>query len=517
MITNSVAKYNFTVWVSFALLLGAFCFQYHVDFGNLLKRWNEQDFTYCYLVPVLFVYLVYINRQSLKAVEMKPSITGAVILLVSAFLYLAGKLGSLETLTYIGMWLGIIGLTTLLFGHRITKALAFPFLILGFIVPVPAFLNRLFTFKLKLIASSLSVKLLQFIGVSVFREGNVIDLGINQLQMVDACSGLRYVYPLLLMGLLFAYFLHRQWWQRGLIVAATVPIAVISNAIRIAVTGLLTVHVSPEVAAGFFHGFSGWLIFMVSLLFLLIMSFILKFLGKKQEKGTVQPTHQLNNESNFTLRGIKIKYLLPTALFFLIVWGLHTTLASTQIVPSRKKFDEFPAKIAHWKGKRTYLQEEIMRELWADDYLQIQFNNTTTGDVVLLFVPYYEYQGTRHTAHSPVSCLVGGGFAPRSTRILTRTFPEPFREVRIRQMVLEKGDQLLLSNYWFQQRGRVIVSEYSNKWHLFLDSLTKRRTDGALVRLEMPLSRRQSVKEAQDVMDSFTQQLMKILPEYVPG
>ena len=84
-------------------------------------------------------------------------------------------------------------------------------------------------------------------------------------------------------------------------------------------------------------------------------------------------------------------------------------------------------------------------------------------------------------------------------------------------MVMEKNRDRLISNYWFQQRGRVIVSEYANKWYLFWDSLFKRRTDGALVRLEMPLRRGQTVEEAQAVMDSFTRHLMKILPEYVPG
>ena len=83
-------------------------------------------------------------------------------------------------------------------------------------------------------------------------------------------------------------------------------------------------------------------------------------------------------------------------------------------------------------------------------------------------------------------------------------------------MVLEKNRQLLLSNYWFYQRGRVIGDAYTNKWFLFYDSLTKRRTDGALVRIEMPLREGQTVEQGQAVMDAFTQELMEILPAYVP-
>jgi len=170
-----------------------------------------------------------------------------------------------------------------------------------------------------------------------------------------------------------------------------------------------------------------------------------------------------------------------------------------------------------WQGEKTYLSEEILGSLWADDYVQINFTNTKTRDDILLFVPYYKYQEARHTAHSPVSCLLGGGFAPLSRKIIKKNFPPPFGEVEIRQIVLEKDARRILANYWFQQRGRIIGNDYWNKWYLFQDAITKRRTDGALVRLEMPLQDGQDVKSGQDVMDSFTREVMKILPEYVPN
>jgi exosortase D (VPLPA-CTERM-specific) len=439
------------------------------------------------------------------------------ILLLSEFLYLAGKLGSMETLTYIAMWVAFVGLSITILGFGMVRAIAFPLLILAFIVPVPPFLNRLFTFKLKLIATTLSVKVLHLLGILVFQEGNMIDLGVTQLQVVDACSGLRYVYPLIIVGLLVGYLYHKTFWKRILIVAVTIPIAVVSNALRIAITAALAVHVSPEVSESFFHGFSGWLIFMISILFLSIISKLLKTNRGKTEKESIQPAKGLHENRIFELGKINRSYLYVSAVFFVALWGLNTTLASTQNNPWRQRFVEFPLKIADWQGKKSYLSQEILKNLWADDYVQITYYKKETGDMLILFVPYYEYQGTRRTAHSPVSCLLGGGFAPKSRSVVERDFPPPFGRVAIKQMVMEKNRDLLLSNYWFQQRGRVIVSEYANKWYLFWDSLFKRRTDGALVRLEMPLRRGQSVEDAQAVMDSFTRHLMKILPEYVPG
>lgn len=506
------------VYISLISLVAAFCLQYFVDFRNLLIRWDTGDFSYCYLVPLIFCYLVWTNRRALAGLSMRPSGWGLVAVGGSGILYLGGKLGSIETLVYLGIWTALLAMALLVMGRRVVRALAFPFLILIFIVPLPPFLNRLFTFKLKLISSALSVGMMQWAGLSVFRDGNIIDLGITQLQVVDACSGLRYVYPLILMGLVFAYLFHKSTWERIVVIGSTVPLSVVSNALRIAITGYLTLKVSPEAAEGFFHGFSGWLIFMVSFAFLGVLSWFLKVVKRKVfkkipvrvEKSTAEPFR-------FQLKQLRVSYLWIATGLFVGFWAVQTAFATGQAAPKRRAFAEFPSTIGRWQGEKSYLRKEILDSLWADDYTQIHFKNRDTGDLILLFVPYYTYQGTRHTAHSPVSCLVGGGFAPLSRKILKRNFPPPFGRVKIRQMVLEKGRDRILSNYWFQQRGRIIVSEYANKWYMFWDSVTRHRTDGALVRLEMPMRPGQSVADAQAVMDAFAMELMKLLPAYVPN
>jgi EpsI family protein len=289
--------------------------------------------------------------------------------------------------------------------------------------------------------------------------------------------------------------------------------------LRIAITGYLTLKVSREAAEGFFHGFSGWLIFMVSFVFLALLSGLIKVLRARILKQV--PVHDRpDKEGTFSpFYGTQTSFLLVGAALLLGFWAVHATLASAQIYPDRKPFEAFPTQIGAWEGKMTEVEGELLeKELWADDYVQAFFKHEETGSALLLFVPYYKFQGTRHTAHSPVACIVGGGgFAPRSRREMEKTFPSPFGEVEIMQMVFEKGDDILLSNYWFQQRGRIISNEYANKWFMFWDSITRQRTDGALVRIEMPLKRGQDIESAQAVIDGFTRKLMKILPEYVPN
>jgi exosortase D (VPLPA-CTERM-specific) len=514
----STSRDRWHIGIALAILAGAFCLQYHTVFGNLVRRWNSEDFEYCYLVPFIFLYLLYTNRESLKGHERSPALSGLIVIGFSGVLYLAGQLGSMETLTYVGIWMAVIGLSLTLCGPGMTKNLAFPLLVLAFIVPLPPFLNRLFTFKLKLLSSALSVKMMQASGLSVFREGNIVDLGLTQLQVVDACSGLRYVYPLVFMGLLFGYFFQKKWWERLVVLFATIPIAVFSNALRIAITGYLSKKVSPDMADSFFHSFSGWLIFMVSLGFLLCLSGLLRVIRPAHAKGAPERLEQRRPPPRpFDLNQLKPSYVWMASVLFFFFWGLNATFASALIRPSRTSFEKFPTRIGDWIGERTLLREEILDALWADDYVQIRFTHLSTRDVLWLFAPYYEYQGTRHTAHSPVSCLVGSGFAPASRTVLGRNWPPTFGQVEIRQMVLARDGELLLSNYWFQQRGRVIVSEFANKWFLFWDSLTRRRTDGALVRLEMPLKQGRDIRQAQGVMDAFTRELVRILPQYIPG
>ena len=506
------------VLMSLLVVAGAFVLQYYTDFGRLLQKWDSEDFSYCYLVPLLFVYLVFSKWQTLKKIEIAPSYSGIPVLLLAGVLQFVGWIGSLQTLAFMSIWVSLIGLALLTLGARVVKALSFPFVVLAFIVPLPPFLNNLFTFNLKLISSALAVEMMQLAGLSVFRAGNIIDIGVTQLQVVDACSGLRYVYPLFLMGLMSAYLFHKRWWQRIIIIFGTVPISILANAVRIAVTGYLSVHVSQALADGFFHGFSGWLVFLVSFVFLALLSWLLNSVKRKPPvEASLRSTEESKSPSALNVTKISASLMWTASAILLAFWLLHTSFASALISPPRKTFEQFPVAIGEWQGEKMYLSEQILGALWADDYVQINFTNAKTQNNLLLFIPYYKYQESRHTAHSPVSCLLGGGFAPISRDIIKKTFPPPFGEVEIRQMVLEKGGQRVLSNYWFQQKGRIIGNDYWNKWYLFQDAITKRRTDGALVRIEMPLREGQDARSGQAVVDSFTQQLMKILPEYIPN
>src|SRR5512143_30014 len=226
--------------------------------------WAREDYNYCYLIPFVVAYLIWEKKDNWQKEASVPSWGGLFSLLPGLLLFWVGELAGEFFSLYISSWLVVTGL---LWGHagwKKLKTMAFPLFTSLFLFPLPNFINTKLTFNLKLLSSELGIKIIQLFGMSAFREGNVIDLGFTQLQVVDACSGLRYLIPLVLMGIMMAYYYHAALWKRAIIVLSSIPLSIVTNSLRISLTALLYPSQGRAAAEGFFHDFSGWAIFMVS-------------------------------------------------------------------------------------------------------------------------------------------------------------------------------------------------------------------------------------------------------------
>jgi len=498
------------------------------------------------------------------------NVWGVVPVTLSICLIIIGELGSVETLMYTGIWGCAAGMFFVLYGRRI-RYLIFPLLILSFIVPLPAFINRTLTFQLKLSASKLSTVMLRISGVSVLREGNIIDLGISQLQVVDACSGLRYLMPLFLMALLVGYFFNKRLWQRAILVLVVVPLSVFVNSMRIWVTGMLTVKGYEKLAQSFFHDFSGWLIFMIAGAILVVMALFLKRIGHRftqthtdqekiishrhtqthtdvsscglaEGKGVIasRKSRSVDKSNDINDPNLSSEILLckprrgfhrddpnqqwtrPVVLTIVLCllfagsgWAIKA-IPSARNLPERMPFKSFPMQIGQWQGERHYISKEILDQLWSDDYVSATYTRPGSQNYISLLIPFYEYQGTRHTAHAPQACMLGGGWALFNSGERPVTI-NPNVQIKIMTMTWEKGNYKLLGSYFFLQRGRVITSPWMNKFYLMWDAFTKRRTDGALVRVELAVAPGQSIDDAYEVLEEFTAKLWPILPKYIPN
>ena len=173
-------------------------------------------------------------------------------------------------------------------------------------------------------------------------------------------------------------------------------------------------------------------------------------------------------------------------------------------------------QIGEWQGDRIVLEEKLVTEgLWSDDYVNASYRKEGSPNPIYLLIPFYAWQGTKHTVHAPQACLLGGGFSIEEEQI-HRVQVTPDRAIDIKALLLAKGDQKMLATHIFLQRGRVLTSPWTNKFYLMYDSMTKRRTDGALVRVELVMSPNQSMEDGLSMIDDFYQQLWPLLPAYVP-
>ncbi|MBW1933084.1 MAG: VPLPA-CTERM-specific exosortase XrtD [Deltaproteobacteria bacterium] len=498
---------------------------YYSSHRVMISWWRRADYTYCYLVPFIILYLIWEKRNSLRQTVSHPEWAGLAAFLVGLLFFWMGELGGEFYTLYISSWLVMVGLCWLHMGWQKLKAIWFPLFISLAMFPLPNFLNTKITLKLKLLSSELGVAMMQLWGMSAYREGNIIDLGFTQLQVVDACSGLRYFFPLIVLGILLAYFYRARFWKSALIVISTAPLSIITNSLRIALTGILYEFWGAEVAESFFHGFSGWFIFMFSLGILLLEMWALnKIFPKTGEKISLKAKgEETTEEMGEKIRNSKfeIRNFFSPPQFVVAVILLGATLAIShgvefrEKIPMKKSFVEFPLKVDKWIGVRRFKERKIIDALDLSDYAIVNYEDPE-GRSVNFYVAYYETQRKGGSIHSPSTCLPGSGWIfNHGGEIDISTSGYNGGSMRVRRAYMQKGAYRQLSYYWFPQRGRILTNAYQLKIYNFWDALTKHRSDGALVRVITPVYEGESPQKAEERLQGFVRKIVPILNQYL--
>jgi exosortase len=235
--------------------------------------WQDPNYSHGLLIPFISWYIL---REKLKGAEVGNHCwSGLAVVILALSLFMAGYMGAEFFTKRISFIILLFGAILLLEGRKMVSRLSFPVGLLFLAVPLPYVLYNSIAFPLKMLASRLAVFLLGFLGMPVFLEGNVISLPHTTLQVVDACSGIRSLMTLFTLAFLLAYFHHKRFWKRFLVCLLTIPVAVGANAVRVAITGILTQY-SKVWSAGFWHEFEGWVVFVVSFAGLAFCSYLLK-------------------------------------------------------------------------------------------------------------------------------------------------------------------------------------------------------------------------------------------------
>jgi exosortase len=240
--------------------------------ASLVNDWAHDDnYSHGFLIVPLAAYFVWERRGQLRQVASRPSAAGLAVLVGGLAMLVAGNLGAEFFLSRVSILAVTAGSVLFLGGWAWLRILGFPLLFLLLMIPIPAIVFNHIAFPLQLFASRFGTAAMQACAVPVLREGNVIVLANTTLEVAEACSGIRSLVSLLTLGIVYGYFADSRAWVRVVIAASTVPIAIVANGIRVAGTGVLAHYFGPEAALGFFHTFSGWLVFLVAFAFLLVV------------------------------------------------------------------------------------------------------------------------------------------------------------------------------------------------------------------------------------------------------
>ena len=241
-------------------------------FVRLVDAWIvDGNYSHGFFIIPIALYFAWERRDRFAAAPVRPSYFGLVVLAGGILLLLTGLWGSEFFLSRLALLPVLAGIVLFLYGWTHLKILAFPIAFLFLMIPIPAIIFNQIAFPLQLLASRTGEWAIATVGIPVLREGNLLHLAHTTLEVAEACSGIRSLVSLITLGLVYAYFMDNRTWVRMLIVGSTIPVAILANGARVAGTGMAAHWIGPEAAEGFFHEFSGWIVFLFAFAMILII------------------------------------------------------------------------------------------------------------------------------------------------------------------------------------------------------------------------------------------------------
>ncbi|MEL6914724.1 MAG: VPLPA-CTERM-specific exosortase XrtD [Pseudomonadota bacterium] len=509
--------------LAFLLLVAGSLPIFWIGLVSLVAAWSTPEYSHGPLIPVISLYLFLREMRRLPPPDDHPPDRwpGVLIIGVSLVLAFLGNLANVPDIVTYAMILWIGGVVMTVFGWRRGKHHQLGVVHLVFMLPLPQVLYWKLTIFLQLISSQIGVWFVSLMGVSVFLEGNVIDLGVYKLQVAEACSGLRYLFPILSFSYLFAILYRGPLWHKLVLLILAAPLTVLMNSFRIGVIGVLVDSYGIAHAEGFLHFFEGWVIFMSCIAILFVTAIALQRLTP--DPKPLSEAIDLDTQGFVPILGriFQIRASLPMVVAALVTLAVSTawvTRGETAApVLDRQPFAAFPQRIGTWSGSQSTLDPQTENVLGATDYLSATFWSAEAPAPVNMFVAFYDTQSEGEGIHSPEVCLPVGGWeiftlAPHGID-MTGTGYGAFE---VNRAVIQKGLSQQLVYYWFEQRGKRLTNDLMAKASVLVDGLTMGRTDGALVRYVTEIRPDETEADADARLTGFIRESIGALPRFVP-
>ena len=528
---------NIALPVALIALAATVAFLYAPVLAKLGRDWwTDENYSHGLLVPFVIGSIIWGLRDRIgpRTSGRRGRATALIGILLALLMLVAGTLGAELFTQRISLVVMLASIVIFLWGRGAAGILAVPFALLLLAVPIPQILFNRIALPLQAYASQLAVWGIRLFGVPTVRKGNVIDIlpdgGIQtiSLEVVEACSGIRSLMTLVTLAVILGYFTRSTDTGRfanmpridivrtAILMVAAVPIAVITNAARVTSTGVLTFYYGKQATAPALHEASGWLVYVVALGLLISFNYGLKrlFSGDRISdpdwSASVRRVDPADQHRALTAR------MLWPLLTFLVVAGIGVNWIAnrTEVTPARLQLTTLSTELGEWRqrGKESKFDPNIEQILRATDYTMREYTGPG-GHIANIYVGYYSTQRTGSTYHSPQNCLPGAGWVMSDPEVVTITTPEG-RSFTANRYLLENGIYREVMLYWYQGRGRTESSEYRDKLNTILDSVSRRRTDGAMVRVMTNIVGDESAAEI--AVADLAARLEDQLPLYVP-
>lgn len=521
-VTSTLAQNNYgALWLIVAII-GALPV-FWIGFVSLGEAWITPEYSHGPIIPLLSAYLFLRDMRKVPPTDQPITdrktgvLTTGIALVVAIFGNLV-RVPDIVTYAFI-LWVG--GMVLIAFGFKRGIVFWTGVLHLVYMLPLPNFLYWHLTIYLQLVSSEIGVWFVKLMEIPVFLEGNVIDLGIYKLQVAEACSGLRYLFPILSFSYVFCVLYRGPVWHKVVLLLSAAPITVFMNSFRIGVIGVLVHHYGIDQAEGFLHYFEGWVIFgaCIGILFLLAM------LMQRLQRNPEPISQALDIDFDGLGPQLARFFAIPRSSALLtvaIIMGVGSiawlaTPPSEPVAVERESFARFPSTIGTWSSTTAALDPAVEAVLAADEYILTSFSAPGEAARVGFFSAFYNNQTEGEGIHSPEVCLPVGGwemfdFAPVDVSLPQTGWPD----FQANRAIIQKALQKQVVYYWFEQRGKRITNDFAAKLITVWDSLALGRSDGAIVRFTTPVANGETVQDADDRIRRFMALSLSSLPKHLP-
>ncbi|GEM_PF-400306 len=508
-------------YLGVAAVLAGYGFFYAAALPELVYDWFNYygPFSYCAVIPLMALYVVWRERASLRHLPIAPSFIGALVVGAAVFVGLAGKAMGDSFAIRVSMVLALGGLVWLILGRQYFRALLFPIGFLFLMIPWPFVLVKEVAYRLRIVDAVLAEIALRLMGVIVYRDSYFLHLPAITLEVADLCSGISSVFALFALGSYYAYFMPLRPWMKWLTVASTVPFAALINLLRIVLTSALAYYVGPVALGYLVHELTGIITFFIALsLFIGLGELLQRRMPAGARAASEKPAEPQTGEGGFLQTvaarpgGRSWMALASGCAILFSAVSLSARMETSQAMPLTGNLSALPEQIgAYRSGARGW--SDPYRDDNAEQELS-RYYGAADREPVEMYIGYRSFQSGAKRLKSPkLTMLPDWNFvALESARV-----PLPGGgAIDGAWMVLQKDTRKQVALYWYQDGAQTFSGEVAHRFHMAQKVIIHKRTEGAVVRIATPLSPSETIAQARERIAGFAAslypELVKILP-----